>query len=404
MSAPRAMNPTPRRRLREIVGQHGHELVGDPKRTKALLMDLCGEHTLEINLLGMAQEERVAADLLQVTSGTPKAMLLDQLTRRLQERRGLTADSARWAVESWALALGVVTTADLRPPTPQSASNSTRASATRRTPQPNTNTAMPDARSSRGDALGTVVTGALAAGPRAFDAVRFVTRTFKTLRHTTRALSEADFSRLPRATILALGSALTGALIWAIGGAGGGAFFGVLFAATSDGVGVSLTQSAMDWLVIGASVAALLGALTGALIGVIRYFGETGGTLLGAGAGLALGIVVGPMSGTSFFQVGMLIGALFAIVSLGMISGQGKNVFGLITQAMGMVGASLRKRAGWVDVGKGALWGGLGSLIALVPLALIGLRGTPLTAGVGWLVGMIAGAVIGEKYKWLRLL
>ena len=41
--------------------------------------------------------------------------MMARLTKRLQDDLGLAEDGARWAVESWALALGVLSPADLRP-------------------------------------------------------------------------------------------------------------------------------------------------------------------------------------------------------------------------------------------------------------------------------------------------
>jgi len=117
-----------------------------------------------------------------------------------------------------------------------------------------------------------------------------------------------------------------------------------------------------------------------------------------------LGLLLSPFSISSVFQVGILTGTLFAVVSLGMISGQGRNILALTAMAMGMAGTSLRRSGGWAAVGKGALWGGLGGFLAFIPFAAVGFRGAVLTALVGWVVGMISGALIGEKYKWLKIL
>ena len=76
-------------------------------------MDACSDQQLEVSLLAAAQEERVAADLLKMPAGTPKPIVLDQLSRRLQQRRAFTPEAARWAVDSWALALGIVSSAEL---------------------------------------------------------------------------------------------------------------------------------------------------------------------------------------------------------------------------------------------------------------------------------------------------
>jgi hypothetical protein len=408
------MNATPRRRLRELLGQHGIELVSDARRTKALLLDLCTDQKLEVSLLCAAQEERVAADLLKMPAGTPKPFFLDQLARRLQQRRGFTPEAARWAVDSWALALGIVSSAELSS-TPPAAARTPPPPPNMSAPQPPPRSgagsqtqaayAVPHTRTSRAELATALFQGAMTAGPWALNSVRVVTRVFQTLRHTTRALREIDPAGFPRGTAIVLGGALVGALSWAPGGALGGAFYVLVTAAVgTDTATVSAMESILNWLVIGACVAALAGALTGALIGVIRFYGEIGGTLFGGLTGLVLGLLLSPFSISSVFQVGILTGALFAVVSLGMISGQGRNILALTFMAMGMAGTSLRRSGGWAAVGKGALWGGLGGFVAFIPLAAVGFRGAVLTTLVGWVVGMISGALIGEKYKWLKIL
>jgi hypothetical protein len=97
----------PRQKLREIVAHYGEAIVDDPRRCRALLLDLCGEHRREIFVLTTAQEEQVPNDLLEMKSRMPTSVLVAQLTRRLMDNRALTEDAARWAVESWALALGM---------------------------------------------------------------------------------------------------------------------------------------------------------------------------------------------------------------------------------------------------------------------------------------------------------
>ena len=95
-----------REALSQLVALHGEAMLRDPARCRALLLDHC-EGRLEVALLTMAVEEDVPHLLLRNHDGTPTAVLLDRLSRRLESVRGLAPDSARWAVESWALALGV---------------------------------------------------------------------------------------------------------------------------------------------------------------------------------------------------------------------------------------------------------------------------------------------------------
>jgi hypothetical protein len=107
------MNDVPRQTLRDLVDRYGRALCGDARRCEGLLRDLCGAHRREINILVSAQKERVPLDLLAAQGSMPRSMLLSRLARRLEEHSALTEEAARWAVESWALALGVVTDAEI---------------------------------------------------------------------------------------------------------------------------------------------------------------------------------------------------------------------------------------------------------------------------------------------------
>src|SRR5688572_87851 len=107
------MNDAPRRTLRELIARHGPGLCSDARRCEGLLRDLCGEHRREINILTGALRERVPLDLLAGRSAVPTALLLARLSKRLEEHLALTEEAARWAVDSWALALGVVSDAEL---------------------------------------------------------------------------------------------------------------------------------------------------------------------------------------------------------------------------------------------------------------------------------------------------
>jgi hypothetical protein len=51
----------------------------------------------------------VADDLLKTSASVPQSILLARLHKRLEEELAMTAEAAHWAVETWALALGVIT-------------------------------------------------------------------------------------------------------------------------------------------------------------------------------------------------------------------------------------------------------------------------------------------------------
>jgi hypothetical protein len=99
------MNDFPRQALRRIVAKYGKEICSDAPRCENLLKDLSGSHRREINVLVTAVEEHIPLDLLAASRSMPLELLLTRLEKRLAEQTALTADAARWSVESWALAL-----------------------------------------------------------------------------------------------------------------------------------------------------------------------------------------------------------------------------------------------------------------------------------------------------------
>lgn len=101
------MNSEARDRLCELVAAHGAELVTDWKRLRNLLRDHCPEHRKEVFVLVAAAEARVAADLAAAPPFVPRAVLHNQLVRRLHHGLAMTPEAAEWAVEVWAEALAV---------------------------------------------------------------------------------------------------------------------------------------------------------------------------------------------------------------------------------------------------------------------------------------------------------
>ncbi|HZS07309.1 MAG TPA: right-handed parallel beta-helix repeat-containing protein [Blastocatellia bacterium] len=107
------MNDLPRQKLIEIIARHGRSVAVEPRRCEGLLRDYCAAYRREIAVLVSAAEERVAADLLTVDTGLPREALLARLARRLHDNVAMEATAAKWAVNSWALALGVISGAEL---------------------------------------------------------------------------------------------------------------------------------------------------------------------------------------------------------------------------------------------------------------------------------------------------
>jgi hypothetical protein len=107
------MNDLVRHKLREIVAEYGQSTCDDPRRCEALLKDLCGENKKEIAALIGALKEGVPGNMLKAREGVPTDVVLAQVTERLLQALPLTEDAARWAVGSWALALGSVSAQEL---------------------------------------------------------------------------------------------------------------------------------------------------------------------------------------------------------------------------------------------------------------------------------------------------
>jgi hypothetical protein len=104
-----SMHNEPRQQLCQLIAQYGRSLSEDPRRCGALLKDHCGQYKREIFVLVNALENRVATELMNASAGVPESILLSRLSKRLEDELGLAETAAKWAVETWALALGVIT-------------------------------------------------------------------------------------------------------------------------------------------------------------------------------------------------------------------------------------------------------------------------------------------------------
>jgi hypothetical protein len=108
------MNDLPRHTLARIITEHGRAICDAPNRVEGLLRDLCGAHRREINIIIGALEERVAVDLISAGNSVPREVLLARLAARLRDNLAYTAEAARWGVETWAFALGVMSEAEIQ--------------------------------------------------------------------------------------------------------------------------------------------------------------------------------------------------------------------------------------------------------------------------------------------------
>lgn len=102
------LNQEPRHQLNKLIAQFGHAVCDDPRRCEAILRDLCPEYRRETNLLVAALREQAVADLRHRSSAMPIALQINQLAQRLHDNLGIADYFAVWAIESWAMALGMI--------------------------------------------------------------------------------------------------------------------------------------------------------------------------------------------------------------------------------------------------------------------------------------------------------
>jgi WD40 repeat protein len=100
------------RQLGEILIKHGRSPLGDARLCENLLKDYCPEHKEEIALLALAVKERNASDLLVSQDGLQRDLLRALLVKRLRKARSLNEGDARWAVESWSIAIRALARAE----------------------------------------------------------------------------------------------------------------------------------------------------------------------------------------------------------------------------------------------------------------------------------------------------
>lgn len=107
------MNAHVRDTLCRMLATYGADVVADVRRCEGLLRDLCPQDKREVHVLLGALREHVPAELAAPALRRGALGAIGRLARRLEDNLALAAGPARWAVESWALALGVVTAKQL---------------------------------------------------------------------------------------------------------------------------------------------------------------------------------------------------------------------------------------------------------------------------------------------------
>src|SRR5476651_2135257 len=101
------MSTTPRDVLIEIVAKYGEPLLASPQRTEGLLKDYCGEFRREIFVLVSCLRVGVV-DQVRRQGGPSIKLVCARLALKLEQNLAISSDVAKWAVESWAIALGLL--------------------------------------------------------------------------------------------------------------------------------------------------------------------------------------------------------------------------------------------------------------------------------------------------------
>src|SRR5580698_8676359 len=98
------MSVKPRDILVEVVAKYGDSLLASPGRCEGILKDYCGEARREIFVLVSCLRVGVVEQLRQQNRASVK-LACARLALKLEQNLAISGDIAKWAVESWAIAL-----------------------------------------------------------------------------------------------------------------------------------------------------------------------------------------------------------------------------------------------------------------------------------------------------------
>jgi len=96
-----------RQKLRDIIVEHGRDLIQTPEQCAGLIADEFADSQLEASLLRTALQDGVPQELLDPRVPTP--IQVNRLAKRLEKQRGLEASLAMSAVQAWVYALDLGT-------------------------------------------------------------------------------------------------------------------------------------------------------------------------------------------------------------------------------------------------------------------------------------------------------
>ena len=104
------MRDFPRYKLINLIKKYDDKLYYSQSRCRNFLNDFCGQYQREVFVLSTAVEEKVPQELLNFKGKNQLSLqsLIVQLKERLKMNYAFTEYASLWAVETWALALDVI--------------------------------------------------------------------------------------------------------------------------------------------------------------------------------------------------------------------------------------------------------------------------------------------------------
>ncbi len=109
------MSENIRQELRGLVSQLGWRVYASPLQCRNLLLQACPDCEFEIFSLIALLRKRVPEKLRQLPSGFPVSHHLDSYTAAVDRQIPMRQAMIRWAIETWAYALGVIDESALGP-------------------------------------------------------------------------------------------------------------------------------------------------------------------------------------------------------------------------------------------------------------------------------------------------
>jgi len=107
-----------RETLREVIKRYGAEVARDPSRCQGILRDFSPDPATRaaVAALVVASREGAADLLISADASVPLPIAIARLSRQMRDAHATDERLAFWAVESWAIALGVATPLELQLP------------------------------------------------------------------------------------------------------------------------------------------------------------------------------------------------------------------------------------------------------------------------------------------------